>query len=63
MGADIEDIAPDYHALWIQAVVYFFMACMVYRYQIISSRLHALESVGNIKDQIARIRAARKKKE
>ena len=38
MGATLQDIRTEYIALWIQAVVYFFMACLTYRYQIIRTR-------------------------
>lgn len=43
MGGRLHDIRPEYQALWIQALVYFFATCLVYRYQIIRSRRHHLE--------------------
>lgn len=41
MGASLQDIQVEYQALWIQALVYFFTACLVYRYQIILSHKRA----------------------
>ena len=38
MGASIADVLPEYTYLWFQAVIYFFIACLVYRRQIILSR-------------------------
>ena len=38
MGARLSDVLPEYHALWIQTAVYFFITCLVYRYQILSTR-------------------------
>lgn len=37
-GATLNEVAHEYHTLWVQAGVYFIMACLVYRYQIIRSR-------------------------
>jgi ABC-2 type transport system permease protein len=44
MGGTLHDIQPEYQALWIQTLVYFLMTCLVYRFQIISARRHALEA-------------------
>jgi ABC-2 type transport system permease protein len=41
MGASLQDIQVEYQALWIQTLVYFFTACLVYRYQIILSHKRA----------------------
>lgn len=38
MGATLNEVAFDYKLLWVQAGVYFLLACLVYRYQIIRSR-------------------------
>ena len=38
MGATLEDISTEYHALWIQTVVYFVLAHEVYRFQIGKAR-------------------------
>lgn len=38
MGATLGDVLPEYRILWIQTVVYFITACIVYRYQIQLSR-------------------------
>ena len=43
MGASLGDVLFEYHILWIQMLVYFVIACLVYRYQIIQARLHALQ--------------------
>ncbi|MBR6455729.1 MAG: ABC transporter permease [Prevotella sp.] len=47
MGATLSDIRLEYQALWIQTAVYFFATCLVYRYQIISARRHAIEQLKN----------------
>ena len=52
MGATLPDIKEEYQALWIQVTVYFFLACLVYRYQIISARKHAIERLDNMKKKV-----------
>ena len=49
MGATLDDVLVEYRALWIQTVVYFLLACAVYRNQIIRSRHHALARLAEIK--------------
>lgn len=41
-GASLNEVAHEYHVLWLQAGIYFITACMVYRYQIIKThrRMH-----------------------
>ena len=48
MGATLNDVSIEYYALWIQALVYFLITCIVYRHQIILSRSHALERLERI---------------
>lgn len=43
MGATLGDILTEYRILWIQAGVYFVLACAVYRFQIFLARKHAKE--------------------
>lgn len=57
MGATLDDVLVEYRALWIQAAVYFFLACGVYRYQIYRSRAHALQRL----DYMKRKREVRKR--
>ncbi len=47
MGASLADIRLEYQALWAQVVVYFFATCLVYRFQVISARRHAIEQLKN----------------
>lgn len=42
MGATLYDVKTEYAALWLQACIYFVTTCLVYRYQIMLSRRHAL---------------------
>lgn len=49
MGATLADVMPEYRALWIQTAVYFFFACIVFRYQIMRSRGHVLHRIAYIK--------------
>lgn len=52
MGATLSDIQQEYQALWIQVTVYFFISCIVYRYQIINARRHAIERLDNMKKRV-----------
>jgi len=45
MGARLEDVMPEYHALWIQTAVYFIVTCLVYRYETIKTRRHIIEKL------------------
>lgn len=37
-GASLNEVAHEYHTLWLQAGIYFITACTIYRYQIMRSR-------------------------
>ena len=50
MGATLSDITQEYQALWLQVLVYFLITCIVYRYQIIYARRHAVERLSRIKE-------------
>lgn len=43
MGATLDQVLPEFRALWIQTGVYFITTCIVYRRQIMLSRSHAME--------------------
>ena len=43
MGGSIGDVLFEYHALWIHVLVYFVVACLVYRHHINFARQHAEE--------------------
>ena len=60
MGGTFADIRTEVLALWLQAIVYFSITCLVYRYQIISARKHAIAHIKSIKDKIEKARAAKK---
>lgn len=60
MGGTLGDITTEYQALWIQVVVYFFLTCLVYRYQIVSTREHALERIRTLRDKALQIKQQRK---
>ena len=49
MGGTLDDIEPEFTALWIQTVVYFFATCAVYRYQIIKTRKQAYARMDMLK--------------
>lgn len=59
MGATTRDIQPEVRALWLQAIAYFVTTCLVYRFQIISARKHAISHYQMIQDKI---KAEREKK-
>lgn len=42
MGATLDQVQPEFRALWIQTGVYFLTTCIVYRRQIMLSRSHAM---------------------
>ena len=56
MGATLGDVQREYQALWLQVFAYFFMACLVYRFQIIQARRHASEKVEGVKEKIKQAR-------
>lgn len=51
MGATLNEIAPEYKALWIQAGIYFITTCLVYRWQILTSRKHIIERHRELKER------------
>lgn len=51
MGATLEDISTEYHALWIQTVVYFVLAHEVYRFQIGKARKGIKEKIRDIRNR------------
>lgn len=60
MGGTFADIHTEVLALWSQAIVYFSITCLVYRYQIISARKHAIARTSSMKDKIEKVRATKK---
>ena len=60
MGGTFADIRTEVLALWSQAIVYFSITCLVYRYQIISARKHAIARASSMKDKIEKVRATKK---
>lgn len=60
MGGTFADIRTEVLALWLQAIVYFSISCLVYRYQIISARKNAIARASSMKDKIEKARAAKK---
>lgn len=52
MGGTLQDMSEEYKALWIQTLVYFFTACIVYRMQIISAKRHAIARIQRLKEKL-----------
>ncbi len=52
MGATLPDIRTEYQALWIQVFVYFILTCLVYRYQINSTRRRAFSHMQMLKEKV-----------
>ncbi len=48
MGGTMADVLPEYHILWLQALAYFVVACLVYRYQIFLARSSARRRLAEI---------------
>lgn len=44
MGGTLSDVLTEYRILWCQVVVYFIVACLVYRHQVNLAREHAAEA-------------------
>ncbi len=51
MGASLSDVMTEYHVLWIHTIVYFAIACGVYRYQITLSRKNMLNRLAEKKKE------------
>ena len=51
MGATLPDVTTEYHALWLQAGIYFLTTCIVYRRQITLSRTHVYARLKEIKNR------------
>lgn len=51
MGATLDEVRPEYQALWIQTGIYFISTCLVYRWQILQSRKHVIEKYKMYKDK------------
>lgn len=56
MRASLADIQVEYQALWIQVLVYFFLTCLVYRYQILRTRRHAYNRLEILKRKAQEVR-------
>ena len=62
MGGTLDDIEPEFTALWIQTVVYFFATCAVYRYQIIKTRKQAYARMDMLKAKATAAKSKRQNK-
>ena len=51
MGATLHEIQFEYQMLWLQVIVYFLLACLVYRYQIIHTRKRAIERLDYMQER------------
>ena len=49
MGGTLAEVLPEYQILWLQTLVYFIIACLVYRYQIFLARQDARERLAEMK--------------
>ena len=49
MGATLSEISFEYKALWLQTGFYFLTTCLVYRWQVIRSRKHAIDRYNELK--------------
>ena len=62
MGATLADVQLEYRILWIQAFLYFLVACLVYRHQILLARSHALERLDRISRKLEVVEQLRRRK-
>ena len=51
MGASLSDVLPEYCILWLQTLVYFCVACLVYRYQIFLARHNAYARLAELREK------------
>ena len=49
MGATLNEVKFEYQALWLQAGIYFITTCVVYRWQILNSRIHVVRKYKEMK--------------
>jgi ABC-2 type transport system permease protein len=49
MGATLSEVKLEYQALWLQAGFYFITTCVVYRWQILNSRIHVIRKYKEMK--------------
>ena len=64
MGGTLNDVMFEYRMIWLQALLYFLVTCIVYRHQILLSRRHALERldrIGRKMEVVEQIRRRKKK--
>lgn len=60
MGATLENIQPEYIALWIQTLVYFLVTCVVYQYQLNQTRNHAHQYFDDLRKKVEEELATRR---
>ena len=61
MGATLDDVAFEYRVLWLQVLCYFMATCILYRYQVVLSRRHALERLERIGRKLSVVEQIRRK--
>lgn len=49
MAATLSDVLTEYRVLWLQVLVYFVLACLVYRYQILLMRRHIFDRLQDMR--------------
>jgi ABC-2 type transport system permease protein len=62
MGGTLSDVMFEYRMIWLQALLYFLVTCIVYRHQILLSRRHALERLDRIKRKMEVVEQIRRRK-
>jgi len=49
MGASLDDVQPEFQALWLQALVYFLLTCVVYRLEIRNTRKKVIDRMERLR--------------
>jgi len=62
MGGTLSDVMFEYRMIWLQALLYFLVTCIVYRHQILLSRRHALERLDRIERKMEVVEQIRRRK-
>ena len=58
MGATLDDITLEYSILWLHAIIYFLLACLVYRYQIKRAEQDAHERLVMMREKKSQMKKA-----
>ena len=59
MGATLAEVRHEYNLLWTQVIIYFFAACLVYRFQIMQTHRRARKQIEELRNLARNTRLAK----